>query len=61
MLAGGWHNNKRIDGIRSAMHRGFDAPEKLFTEKLLRVEGVIDALLRKIELRLDNIEPGPGL
>jgi cell division protein ZapA (FtsZ GTPase activity inhibitor) len=35
--------NKRIDELRADMDRRFDAMEKLFTEKLLRVEQVMDA------------------
>jgi hypothetical protein len=35
--------NKRIDELRADMDRRFDAMEKLFTGKLLRVEQVMDA------------------
>ena len=35
--------NKRIDELRADMDRRFDAMEKLFTEKLFRVEQVMDA------------------
>jgi cell division protein FtsL len=35
--------NKRIDELRADIDRRFDAMEKLFTEKLFRVEQVMDA------------------
>ena len=40
--------NSRFDGTNER----FDAQEKLFTEKLLRVEQVLDARLRLIEDKL---------
>ena len=41
--------NRRIDELRTEMFARFDAMEKLFTEKLLRVEQVMDARLRHLE------------
>ena len=41
--------NKRIDELRADMDRRFDAMEKLFTEKLLRVEQVMDARIKHLE------------
>lgn len=41
--------NKRIDDLRSDMNARFDGMEKLFTEKLLRVEQVMDARIRHLE------------
>jgi hypothetical protein len=32
VLAGMWLNNKRIDDIRTEMHRGFDSLERLCTD-----------------------------
>jgi len=52
-------NNRRVDDLRLEMHRSFDglnqkfeSLEKLMTEKLLRVESVIDARLSHIEDKL---------
>ena len=41
--------NKRIDELRADMGQHFEAMEKLFTEKLLRVEQVMDARIRHLE------------
>jgi hypothetical protein len=41
--------NKRIDELRADMDRRFDAMEKLFTEKLFRVEQVMDARIKHLE------------
>ena len=41
--------NKRIDELRADMNQRFDLMEKLFTEKLLRVEQVRDARLKHLE------------
>ena len=41
--------NKRIDELRADMNHRFDAMEKLFTEKLLRVEQVMDARIKHLE------------
>ena len=41
--------NKRIDELRADMDRWFDAMEKLFTEKLFRVEQVMDARIKHLE------------
>jgi len=41
--------NKRIDELRADIDRRFDAMEKLFTEKLLRVEQVMDARIKHLE------------
>lgn len=41
--------NKRIDELRADMNNRFDLMEKLFTEKLLRVEQVMDARLKHLE------------
>jgi hypothetical protein len=41
--------NKRIDELRADMGHRFDAMEKLFTEKLLRVEQVMDARIKHLE------------
>ena len=41
--------NKRIDELRADMDRRFDAMEKLFIEKLLRVEQVMDARIKHLE------------
>jgi hypothetical protein len=41
--------NKRIDELRADMDRRFDAMEKLFVEKLLRVEQVMDARIKHLE------------
>jgi hypothetical protein len=49
---GMWVNNKRIDDLRAEMHRGFEALEKLTSERLRRVEEVLDARLKLIEDRL---------
>jgi hypothetical protein len=49
---GMWVNNKRIDDLRAEMHRGFEALEKLTSERLRRVEEVLDARLKLIEERL---------
>jgi hypothetical protein len=42
-------NNKRIDDLGRRMDQRFDAMEKLFTEKLLRVEQVMDARIKHLE------------
>ncbi len=56
---GMWVNNKRIDALdkrvddlRAEMHRGFEALEKLTSERLRRVEEVLGARLKLIEDRL---------
>jgi len=49
---GMWVNNKRIDDLRAEMHRGFEALKKLTSERLRRVEEVLDARLKLIEDRL---------
>jgi hypothetical protein len=41
--------NKRSDEFRADIDRRFDAMEKLFTEKLLRVEQVVDARIKNLE------------
>jgi cell division protein ZapA (FtsZ GTPase activity inhibitor) len=41
--------NRRIDELRADMDRRFDAMEKLFTQKLLRVEQVMDARIKHLE------------
>jgi hypothetical protein len=41
--------NKRIDELRADIDRRFDAMEKLFTEKLLRVEQAMDARIKHLE------------
>ena len=41
--------NKRIDELRADMGHRFDAMEKLFSEKLLRVEQVMDARIKHLE------------
>jgi hypothetical protein len=41
--------NKRIDDLRSHIDIRFGAMEALFTEKLIRVEQVMDARLRHLE------------
>jgi len=41
--------NKRIDDLNTRMDQRFDAMEKLFTEKLLRVEQVMDARIKHLE------------
>ena len=41
--------NKRIDELRADIDRRFDAMEKLFTEKLFRVEQVMDARIKHLE------------
>ena len=41
--------NKRIDELRADINQRFDAMEKLFTEKLLRVEQVMDARIKHLE------------
>jgi hypothetical protein len=41
--------NKRIDELRADIGHRFDAMEKLFTEKLLRVEQVLDARIKHLE------------
>jgi hypothetical protein len=41
--------NKRIDELRADVVRRFDAMEKLFIEKLLRVEQVMDARIKHLE------------
>jgi cell division protein FtsL len=41
--------NRRIDELRADIDRRFDAMEKLFTEKLFRVEQVMDARIRPLE------------
>ena len=43
--------NRRVDELRTDMFGRFDAMEKLFTEKLLRVEQVLDARLKHLEDR----------
>ena len=43
--------NRRIDEFRTDMFGRFDAMERLFTEKLLRVEQVLDARLKHLEDR----------
>ena len=45
--------NVRFAALQSEFHALMDAQEKLFTEKLLRVEQVVDARLRLIEDRLN--------
>lgn len=40
---------KRIDELRADIYGRFDGMEKLFTEKLLRVEQVMDARLKHLE------------
>ena len=47
------HFNARLTALQSEFRALLDAQEKLFTEKLLRVEQVLDARLRLIEDRLD--------
>jgi len=42
-------NNKRIDDLGRRMDQRFDMMEKLFTEKLLRVEQVMDARIKHLE------------
>jgi predicted amino acid racemase len=42
-------NNKRIDDLGKRMDLHFVAMEKLFTEKLLRVEQVMDARIKHLE------------
>jgi hypothetical protein len=41
--------NKRIDELRADIDRRFDAMERLFTEKLLRFEQVMDARIKHME------------
>ena len=41
--------NKRIDELRADIDRRLDGLEKLFTEKLLRVEQFMDARLKHLE------------
>ena len=41
--------NKRIDELRVDIDRRFDAMERLFTEKLLRFEQVMDARIKHME------------
>jgi hypothetical protein len=41
--------NKRIDELRADIDRRFDAMEKLFTEKLFRVEQVMDARIKHLD------------
>ena len=41
--------NRRIDELRGDISRQFEAMEKLLTEKLLRVEQVMDARLKHLE------------
>lgn len=50
---GMWLNNRRIDDLRFATHRGFESLEKLTGERLRRVEDVLDARLKLIEDRLN--------
>jgi cell division protein FtsL len=40
--------NRRIDDLRSHVDARFSAMENLFTEKLLRVEQVVDARLKHL-------------
>jgi hypothetical protein len=42
-------NNKRVDDLGKRMDLHFVAMEKLFTEKLLRVEQVMDARIKHLE------------
>lgn len=42
-------NSRRIDDLGKRMDQRFDAMEKLFTEKLLRVEQVMDARIKHLE------------
>jgi len=67
VMVGMWLNNRRVDDLnnrpvdlnsrigdlRSETHRGFEAIEKLITEKLKRVEDVLAARLKLIENRLN--------
>lgn len=41
--------NRRIDDLRADILRRLDGMEKLFTERLLRVEQVMDARLKHLE------------
>jgi hypothetical protein len=41
--------NKRIDELRADIDRRFDAMEKLFTEKLFRVEQVMDPRIKHLD------------
>ena len=41
--------NSRISELRADIDRRFDGMEKLMTEKLLRVEQVMDARLKHLE------------
>ena len=56
VLVGILINNRLVDSLRSEMRQGFAAVNRefeltreLFTEKLLRVEGVMDARLKHLE------------
>ena len=56
VLVGILINNRQVDSLRSEMRQGFAAVNRefeltreLFTEKLLRVEGVMDARLKHLE------------
>ena len=44
--------NKRLDDFRETMAQRFTAQDQLFTEKLRRVEEVLDARLKLIEDKL---------
>ena len=46
------HFNARLAAMQSEFHALIEAQEKLFTEKLLRMEQVLDARLRLIEDKL---------
>ena len=46
------HLNARLSAMQSEFHALIGAQEKLFTEKLLRVEQVLEARLRLIEDKL---------
>ena len=45
-------NNSRLGDLRTHVDARFESMEKLFSEKLHRVEGVMDARLTRIENEL---------
>jgi len=52
VLVGVLINNSRLTDLRSHMDARFAAQEQVFTERLRRVEEVIDARLTRIEQEL---------
>ena len=52
VLLGVLVNNRQIDSLRREMEARFDALEKIFTERLFRVEQVVDARLSHLEEKL---------